>query len=149
MATTTIRDTEGRQWSLRITAAAMKRARELAGVDLAGLAENKFRGLFELASDLPRLIDVAYAIVQPDAERRGVSDRDFGEAFEVDQAEELAEAFVEAWAVFMNRQVRGPFLAMMKKARGEAEKAMSQAAAELSRRVESGEIFTTAPESSE
>lgn len=76
----TFTDNAGRSWTVAITIGSAKRVRDLAGVDLLDLQAGDPPLLARLGFDIALVCDVVYAVVQPQAEEREVSDREFGEA---------------------------------------------------------------------
>lgn len=90
------RDTKGRLWDLEVTVSTARRVRRLTGVDLVGLFDDGLRPLAGLLSDVCKLADVLYAVVQPVAEERGVTDEMFGEALAGQVIEHAAEALTAA-----------------------------------------------------
>jgi len=62
----TFKDTEGREWQLKLNITAVKRVRDLAGVDLMDTAGGET--LARLAQDPIALVDTLYAICKPQTE---------------------------------------------------------------------------------
>lgn len=90
----TFKDNAGRTWTVSITVAAVKRVRDLAGINLMDAAvSGDF--LQKLEADPVPLIDALFAVVKPDADRLGVSDTDFGEALAGDAVAAATDAFLE------------------------------------------------------
>ena len=95
----TFQDTEGRQWTLAVTHASIKRVRAMTGVDLAELSVDSAKKpedqLFaRLVGDPMLLVDVVFALCQPQAEQRGVSDAQFGEAMAGDVIDQATRALL-------------------------------------------------------
>lgn len=101
----TFKDTEGREWQLAINVAAVKRVRDLAEVDLLKSAEGRL--LQQLADDPVKLCDVLWAIVQPQAQERKISDEQFGAALAGDVIDEATTAFLTELVAFFPRARRG------------------------------------------
>lgn len=72
------RDRKGRLWTARLDVAAAVRMRDLAGVDVMGLALGGQSEAVKLAADAERLANGLFALCLPSCEARGVSDREFG-----------------------------------------------------------------------
>lgn len=89
----TFSDTQGRQWCIDINIGALKRVKTLIDVDLLQAKDGET--LLLLADDPMKLADVLFALVQPMALARGVSDEDFGAALGGDTMRAAADAFVE------------------------------------------------------
>ncbi|QDT39724.1 hypothetical protein [Stratiformator vulcanicus] len=68
-----LRDRRGRLWSHRLDVAAAVRMRDLAGVDVMQLGLTQ-----SLPGSRAALVDAAYALLLPEAQRHSVSDREFG-----------------------------------------------------------------------
>lgn len=91
----TFKDNQGREWTVEITVAAIKRVRGLAGVDLMEVLEGS-NGLIErLVRDPVLLCDVIYAACKPQADERQVSDEAFGASMAGDAIEHATAALLE------------------------------------------------------
>jgi len=87
------KDNAGRQWSVEINVAALKRVRGLTGEDLMQVIEGTL--IEKLIRDPVLLCDVVYAICKPDADSRSVSDEEFGKAMAGDAIEAATTAVLE------------------------------------------------------
>ena len=87
------RDNAGRQWSVEINVAALKRVRGLTGTDLMQVIEGTL--IEKLIRDPVLLCDVVYALCKPEADTRSVSDEDFGKAMAGDAIEAATTAVLE------------------------------------------------------
>lgn len=91
----TFKDNQGREWTVEITVAAIKRVRGLAGVDLMEVLEGS-NGLIEkLVRDPVLLCDVIYAACKPQADEREVADEAFGASMAGDAIEHATAALLE------------------------------------------------------
>ncbi|MBE3097722.1 MAG: hypothetical protein IMZ44_11435, partial [Planctomycetes bacterium] len=72
----TFTDSQGRTWNVVVNVSAIKRVRDLLGVDLLDVANGEL--LSRLADDPCLLVDVLFALCKPEADAKGVSDEDFG-----------------------------------------------------------------------
>lgn len=91
----TFKDNQGREWTVEITVAAIKRVRGLAGVDLMEVLEGS-NGLIEkLVRDPVLLCDVIYAACKPQADERQISDEAFGASMAGDAIEHATAALLE------------------------------------------------------
>lgn len=118
------RDNEGRTWAVAVDVASIKRARALAGFDLAGVLDRR-EDVDRLARDPVLLVDVLYAVCKPEADSRGVSDEDFGRAMAGDALEHAVNALVEAIVSFSpNPRVRAMHRLALAKARTAETKAL-------------------------
>lgn len=88
-------DNQGREWTVDITVAAIKRVRGLAGVDLMEVLEGS-NGLIEkLVRDPVLLCDVIYAACKPQADERQITDERFGASMAGDAIEHATAALLE------------------------------------------------------
>jgi len=87
------KDNAGRQWSVEINVAALKRVRGLTGTDLMQVIEGTL--IEKLIRDPVLLCDVVYAICKPEADAAKVSDEDFGKAMAGDAIEAANTAVLE------------------------------------------------------
>lgn len=88
-------DNSGRTWAVVINVDAIKRVRGLLHVDLLDL-----NVLDQLIRDPILLCDVVYAVCQPEAAARQVSDVDFGRAMAGDPIDQATKALLEDLADF-------------------------------------------------
>ena len=94
-------DNTGRTWTLSVTVGTIKRVRALCNVDLAGVisiesgAQPKVDLLERLGSDPVLLVDVLYAVCKPEADAKGVTDEEFGQAMSGDTIEMATTALLD------------------------------------------------------
>lgn len=93
-------DREGRQWPVSINVTAIKRCRALVDVDIHALLNDGFQGLAALLADPCKLVDVIFVLCQGEAEKRGVTDEDFGAALAGDALMAATDAFLAELADF-------------------------------------------------
>lgn len=99
-------DNAGREWVVSVNVAAVKRVRALTGVDLLGLLDPA-QGVSEKLADPVTLCDVLFAVVQPDADRRGVTSDDFGASMAGDAIDAAVRALLPEVVDFsQSRQYR-------------------------------------------
>lgn len=91
-------DSTGRAWSVQVNVAAIKRVRDLAGVDLLAVLEGDL--LQRLSEDPVLLVDVIYALLRPQANAAGVSDVQFGEAMAGEAIDQATAALLEELVSF-------------------------------------------------
>ena len=72
------KDTEGRDWTVSVNVAAIKRVRDLLEINLYAIADDGFALFGRLIGDPILLADVLYCLVKDQADKRGLSDEDFG-----------------------------------------------------------------------
>jgi len=94
------KDNQGREWTVEINVAALKRVRGLAGVDLMQVIEGSGGLVERLVRDPVLLCDVIYAVCKPQADSRDVSDEAFGEAMAGDAIEHATGALLEELVSF-------------------------------------------------
>lgn len=95
------KDTEGRVWTLRITVAAIRRIKDIAGIDLGDFSVFGEGGPFsDLGSDSCRLVEIVYAAVKPEADILGVNMEKFMESFVGETVVKASEALLESLADF-------------------------------------------------
>jgi len=91
----TFTDNAGRLWTIVINVAMVKRVRGLVSLDLFKLLDDGAKPLGELLSDPVRLADVLYCLCRDEAEKKQLTDEDFGQALAGDAIALAGEAFVE------------------------------------------------------
>ena len=89
----TFTDTAGRVWCLSIGTDTIKRVRSVLGVDLMEFVEGSL--MAKLLDDTVLFVDVLYAVCQPEADARGVTDTQFGQAMSGDVLAVAEEALAE------------------------------------------------------
>lgn len=94
------RDKTGRDWTVEIDVAAIKRVRGLLGVNLLEVLEEKCRLLAELYDDPLKFVDVLYCVCKPQADERSVSDEQFGSGMAGDVLDSAYRAFTESLTDF-------------------------------------------------
>lgn len=104
----TFRDSENREWVVSINVDAIRRVKGLLGVNLAGYMDKGEGGVplsTRLQYDVILFCDVLFALCKPEAERKQVSDEDFGRGLGGEAIFAARAAFFEEWADFF-RQLR-------------------------------------------
>ena len=160
-------DAEGRTWSTAVSVNAIRRAKDLVGVNLLEVFDGEL--LARLADDPVLLVNTLYAVCKPQADQRGVSDEAFGELLVGDAIEEAAAALVRGIAAFFQQDRRTVLMrlwAATQKTRTEAirmamaklesplidqaiKNAIQQSSEEIDRRLRSfGASSGSSPESS-
>ncbi|MCL4742280.1 MAG: hypothetical protein KJZ54_08760 [Phycisphaerales bacterium] len=87
------KDNAGREWTVEVNVAALKRVKSLSGVDLLGVLDGTL--IERLVRDPVLLCDAVYAVCKPQADERSVTDEDFGRAMAGDAIEHATEALLE------------------------------------------------------
>jgi hypothetical protein len=112
----TFNDKAGRTWAVQINVDAIKRVRDLAGVNLLEVVEGKL--LERLISDPILLCDVIYSLCKPETDTRNISDMDFGKAMGGDAIDGATTALLEELVDFFpqaRRRVLAKALAKLRK----------------------------------
>ena len=89
----TFTDNAGRSWTITVNVDTIKRVRGLLNVNLLEIVEGKL--IEKLVRDPVLLCDIVYAVCQPEAEAKSVTDEDFGRAMAGDAIEHATKALLE------------------------------------------------------
>ena len=101
----TFKDNAGRDWTIAVNVASIKRLRDTLEVDLMGVIEGDL--LQRLYADPVLLVDVVYVLCKPRADELEVTDEQFGQAMGGDAIELATAALVdEIIGFFPNRRDR-------------------------------------------
>lgn len=130
----TFHDTQGRTWSVTINVDAIRRVRGLLDINLLDAVEGKL--LERLVSDPVLLCDILFALVQPEAETKQVSDEDFGRALGGDVLDQATTALLEELVDFFPSGKRTVF----RKALDKLKALQGMALETATRRLESTEL---------
>ena len=96
----TFTDTAGRTWTVCVTVDAIKRVRALLDVNLLAILDEGCQLLAQLHDDPVLLVDVLYAVCQPQAEAQQVTDVQFGQAMSGDALLHANRALLEGLSDF-------------------------------------------------
>jgi hypothetical protein len=130
----TFNDTLGRTWTVTINVDAIRRVRSLLNIDLLDAIEGKL--LERLVADPVLLCDILFALIQPEADAKQVSDEDFGRALGGEVLDHATTALLEELVDFFpsgRRQVFRKALEKLKQLEGIALQTAT-------RRLESSEL---------
>jgi hypothetical protein len=122
----TFTDSAGRTWNVTVNVGAIKRVRDLLGVDLLDVANGDL--LARLADDPCLLVDVLFALCKPDADAKGVDDEDFGRGMVGGALDEASAALMKELLDFFPSAQRAKALGRMARKIVEQEAALAQAA---------------------
>lgn len=89
---TSFKDTEGRSWCLDLTIASIKRVKSITDIDLLNIQDGS--ALLELSRDPLKLVDLLWAIIQPQANELKITDEQFGSAMGGLALRDASEAFL-------------------------------------------------------
>ena len=112
----TFTDNTGRAWTVVVNVDAIKRVRDLAGVNLLEVVEGKL--IDKLVGDPVLLCDVVYALCKEQADAKSVSDREFGVAMSGDAIDSATGAVLEELVDFFpqgRRRLLSKALAKLRK----------------------------------
>ena len=122
-------DASGRTWELTVVVSAVRRVRDLLGVDLMDVAGGDL--LERLADDPVLLVDMLYVLVKPQADAKGVSDEDFGRAMVGGVLDEATSALMKELLDFFPSAQRARALGKMARKIEAQQAAVTEAAAAL------------------
>jgi len=89
------KDIENREWSISLTISSIKRVKSLIDVDLLALDQGTPPLLTRLALDIELFCNVLYLLIKPQADKRELSDEQFGEALDGDTILKAHECFYQ------------------------------------------------------
>lgn len=125
---TCFNDQKGRSWALCVTVQTLRRVKAQCGINLTDIILLKPEEapdvslLEQLANDPVLLVDVLYAALSDEAEARGVSAQDFGEAMAGDAIETATEALLDEVIAFFPLAKRRILQRLMEVSRRFAER---------------------------
>jgi len=93
-------DTAGRTWTVCVNVDAIKRVRTLLEVNLLEVLDDGCKLLARLHDDPVLLVDVLYALCQPQAEAQNITDVQFGQAMSGDALLHANRALLEGLSDF-------------------------------------------------
>ena len=109
----TFQDTQGRTWSVTINVDSIRRVRSLLNINLLDALDGSL--LERLVTDPVLLCDILFALVQPEAEARQVTDEDFGRALGGDVLDYATTALLEELVDFFPSGKRTVFRMALEK----------------------------------
>jgi hypothetical protein len=146
-------DTSGDQWQVRVTLGAVQRCRDIASVDLLTVVGGE--GFAEFIADPVKAASALYAVVKPEADRRGIGldaflDRLSGDAIQCAR-DALMDAIVDFFPSPAERRARRNLLNEVRRViDAEMRKLEDEMTPERIRSlIESGEVPSNLPESQE
>jgi len=131
-------DNLGRTWTLVVNVATLKRVRALCGVDLNAIIEvedgkPETRLLEKLSTNPVLLVDVLFAVCQPECDRKQITDEDFGSAMAGDAIDLATSALLDEIIDFFpaaKRQAFRKILSATRRFEEIAKKRLSEALAD-------------------
>ena len=118
----TFKDNNNRDWEITINVAAIKRVRDLIGVDLMQAIEGEL--LKQLATDPVMLCDVIYCLCKPQADDKNISDTHFGQAMSGDAIDNATIALLDELVEFFPSGKRKILKRAISKLRAMEQKAL-------------------------
>lgn len=125
----TFKDAEGREWKVSVNIATVKRVKSLVEVDLLEAADGKL--MYELSEDPIKLVDTIYAICKTQADERGITDEQFGEAMLGDVISDANDALLEELCDFFPGPKRRILRKVLKKVQKVQTRGIEMAEKEL------------------
>ena len=122
-------DSAGRTWEVTVNVGAVRRVRDILGVDLMDVAGGDL--LDRLADDPVLLVDVLYVLVKPQADAKGISDEDFGRGMVGGALDEAASALMKELLDFFPSAQRARALGKMARKIEAQQAAVTEAVAAL------------------
>jgi len=102
----TFRDAQGREWSLTINVASLKRVNDALGLDLTQIVDPDSDVVAKLTGDMFLLFECLCTLLQPQLDQHDVSPEAFGESLDEESTEKAATALFEAIIDFFREDRR-------------------------------------------
>lgn len=156
----TFRDAGGREWTVEVNVAALKRVKDATGVDLTRVVDPDSDVIGRLSEDVFLLFDCVCALLKPQLEKQGLSAEDFGAGLDEDATEKAATALFEGIIDFFREEKRMLLKRAFSKVKAAADRTQHEAVEKAMKEVESeafdeairaamsGSSSTSLPESS-
>jgi hypothetical protein len=126
------KDLQQREWNVDLTVAGLERVAKQTDFDLLNLLDDQLKGLAELYDKPIKLVQILYAICEPQIDAAGLEPEEFGELFAGSVLQAAADAVVEATAAFFQSPKQGEILrAMVQKVKTGADYHLVSVAAQL------------------
>jgi hypothetical protein len=122
------KDSEGRSWDIKVTTNVIERAKSLINVDITDLYMETGSRVF---ADPVLLVNLLFVVCKDQAEKRELTDVQFGEAMFGDALQDGANALMESVADFFPSSKRKMLDAQRLKAKELGEAAISKATAAI------------------
>lgn len=107
-------DRHHREWNVELTVAGLKRVQQQTDFPLLSLLDDDLKGLAELYDDPVQLVEILYALCEPQVEAAELTPEEFGESFAGEVLQQAANAVVEATAAFYRSPKQGRILRAMR-----------------------------------
>ena len=130
----TFKDNADRTWTVTVNVDSIKRVRSLLSIDLMEAVEGKL--IERLIGDPVLLCDVIYCVCKEDADAKGITDEEFGQAMAGDAIELATAALLEELVDFFPQGKRE----LLRKALAKLETLQETMLAVVSERLDSPEL---------
>jgi hypothetical protein len=128
----TFTDANGREWALSIDVAAIKRMRDIAGVDILGNSGSDNSAFLQMAENPVMLVDAIYAVCKKEVEARGMDQDAFAVGITGDVIDRATSALLDAVIDFFPSARRNVLKAAIEKLRALQGVMLDHALASLS-----------------
>lgn len=121
----TFADNAARTWAITVNVAAVKRCRDLLGINLLEIADQKGKLLERIIEDPCILCDILFVLVKPEADARNVTDEEFGRGLGGDVLDAATDALLGEIADFFpsgRREILRRILSKVKMIQQKTEK---------------------------
>ncbi len=102
----TFRDARGREWTVEVNVAALKRVKDSTGLDLTRLVDPESDVIGKLTDDVFLLFECLCALLKPQLDNQGISAEELGAGLDEDSTEKAATALFEAIIDFFREDKR-------------------------------------------
>ena len=89
------KDSKGNTWDVAVNVGSVRQVKDALGFDLMDVVSQNSAVLTNLYEDPMTLVDTLYVLCKNQADARGVSDMEFGTAFNGDAIQEATRALIE------------------------------------------------------
>lgn len=124
-------DTANRTWTIQMTVDAVKRVKNLVGVNLLDIGGGDPPLLTRFGTDIMILCDVIYALIKPQADALGVTDEQFGASLGGEGILGAQSAFYEELISFFQGMGRKDLMKAVLAQRNLIEKAVQKVAIQI------------------
>lgn len=147
----TFTDSNGREWVFTIDVAAIKRMRDIAGVDILSNSNAENSAFLQMAENPVMLVDAIYAVCKKEVEARGMDQETFSAGITGDVIESATSALLDAIIDFFPTARRNVLKTALEKLRALRGVMLDHAMASLNAAMlpDSGKPSTNSPDSSE
>ena len=124
-------DNDDRAWSISLTIDAVKRVRDLLGINLLDIEAGEPPLITRLATDEILLCDVIFCLVKPQADSQGITDTEFGQSLGGDAILAAQQALYQELVDFFQKRGRTDRAQALTKQQKVMDKAIAYATAQV------------------